>query len=116
MEGFFSRAHYWVMLCNAAITRSSIGLVVAVAYAGDSQSPPMVTTLAACAANASDTEHFPHNRLVEREEMREWPGTDRVEEPFFVFGFPAPLNIIQLGCSRHDLQEIIISAFSERGN
>jgi hypothetical protein len=29
MEGFFSRAHYWVMLRNAAITRSSIGLVVA---------------------------------------------------------------------------------------
>jgi hypothetical protein len=45
MEGFFSRAHYWVMLCNAAITRSSIGLVVAAGYAGDFQSPPIVTTL-----------------------------------------------------------------------
>jgi hypothetical protein len=49
----------------------------------------MVTTLAACAANASETEHVPHNRLVEREEMREWPGTDCVEEPFFGVGFPA---------------------------
>jgi len=96
MEGFFSRAHYWVTPCNAAITRSSIGLVVAAGYAGDFQSPPILTTLAACAANASEIEHFPHNRLVEREEMREWPGTDSVEEPFWGFGFPAPLCIIQL--------------------
>jgi hypothetical protein len=43
--------------CNAAITRSSIGLVVAAGYAGGFQSPPIVTTLAACAANASETEH-----------------------------------------------------------
>jgi hypothetical protein len=64
-------------------------------YAGDFQSPPVVTTLAACAANASETDHFPHNRLVEREEMREWPGTDSVEEPFFGFDFAAPLSIIQ---------------------